>query len=123
VPADRQCRHLFPIFVADVRVADLRPIGRIVDLLTASLLDEQLPIDALGRLNPDDVRLAKTASRPVLGVTNELAFECGWQIDDAGGLWNIDADELNRQVRRGLHTKEGQYRRPLELVHERLQLP
>lgn len=114
---------LFPIFVADVRVTDLRPIGRIVDLLTASLLDEQLPIDALGLLDPDDVRLAKTASRHVLGVMNEMAFECGWHIDHAGGLWNINADELNRQLRRGLHTKDGQYRRPLELVHERLQLP
>ncbi|MGH3085325.1 MAG: DUF6933 domain-containing protein [Gaiellaceae bacterium] len=114
---------LFPIFVADVRVTELRPIGRIADLLMAALLDEQLPIDALGRLDPDGVRVAKTASRHVLGVMNEMAFECGWHIGQAGGLWNIDADELNWRLRRGLHTKDGQYRVPLELVHERLQHP
>lgn len=112
---------LFPIFVADVRVTDLRPIGRVVDLLTAALLEEQPPIDALGRLDPGEVRVAKTASRNVLGVMNEMAFECGWHIKQAGGLSNINADDLNRHLRRGLHTKDGQYRVPLELVHERLQ--
>ena len=113
---------LFPIFVSDVRISDLRPIGRrIVDLLTVALLEEELPIDALGPLAPDDVRVAKTASRHVLGVMNEMAFECAWHVDQAGGLWNISAHELNRHLRRSLHTKDGQYRVPLELVRERLQ--
>ncbi|MEJ7568493.1 MAG: hypothetical protein WKF41_09545 [Gaiellaceae bacterium] len=113
---------LFPIFVPDIRISDVRPIRpRIVDLLIAALLEEQLPVDALGRLAPEDVRLAKTASRHVLGVMNEMALECGWHVDQAGGLWNINADELNRHLRRSLHTKDGQYRVPLELVHERLQ--
>lgn len=86
-----------------------------------ALLDEQLPTDALGGLDPDDVRLAKIASRHVLGVINEMALQCGWQIDQAGGLWKLNADELNRHLRRSLHTKDGQYRIPLKLVHERLQ--
>ena len=39
---------LFPIFVPDIRISDVRPIGpRIVDLLIAALLEEQLPVDAL----------------------------------------------------------------------------
>jgi hypothetical protein len=111
---------LFPIFVADVRSTDLRPIGRIVGLLTMALLEEQLPTDVLGLLDPDNVRVAKTASRHVLGVMNEMAFECSWRAEQAGGLENINADELNRQLRRGLHTKDGDYEVPLELVHERL---
>lgn len=112
---------LFPTFVPDIRVADLRPFGRrIVALLEGALLDEGLPVSALGRLDPDTVRLAKTASRHVLGVMNEIAFECSWHADQAGGLCNVNADELNHHLRRSLHTKDGQYRVPLELVHDRL---
>ncbi len=112
---------LFSIFVADVRAADLRPVGRrIVGLVEGALLEEGLPVDALGSLDPDDVRLAKTASRHVLGVMNEMALRCRWQIDQAGGLPNIKTAELNHQLRRGLHTKGGEYRVPLELVLARL---
>ncbi|MGH2947211.1 MAG: DUF6933 domain-containing protein [Solirubrobacteraceae bacterium] len=114
---------LFPIFVADIRISDLRPIRRVVDLLKRALLEEDLPIDALGLLDPNDVQLAKTASRHVLGVMNEMAFECGWHIDQAEGLWNINVDDLNHHLRRSLHTKDGQYQVPLELVHERVQRP
>ena len=113
---------LFSLFVADIRVSDLRPFERrIVDLLTAALLDEGLPSDALGSLEPSEARIAKTESRHVLGVMNQMAFEIGWHADQAGGLGNIDVDELNRHLRRSLHTKDGDYRVPLELVHERLQ--
>jgi hypothetical protein len=112
---------LFALFVADIRVSDLRPFeGRIVELLNGALLEEGLPKDALGRLEPTDVRLAKTASRQVLGVMNQMALEIGWHVDQAGGLWNTEVDELNRHVRRSLHTKDGDYQVPLELVHERL---
>jgi hypothetical protein len=38
----------------------------------------------------------------------------------AGGLWNIDVDQLNRDLRRSLRPKDGDYRVPLELVLERL---
>lgn len=112
---------LFALFAADIRVSDLRPFEhRIVDLLAAALLAEGLPIDALGRLEPSDVRLAKTASRHVLGVMNQMALEIGWHVDQAGGLWNVGIDALNSHLRRSLHTKDGDYRVPLELVHERL---
>lgn len=113
---------LFSLLVADIRVSDLRPFeSRVVDLLPGALHEEGLPIDALGRLEPSEVRIAKTASRHVLGVMNQMAFEIGWHIDQAGGLWNVEVDELNSHLRRSLHTKNGDYRIPLELVHERLQ--
>ena len=44
---------LFSLFVADIRVSDLRPFERhIVDLVVGALLEEGLPIDALGGLEP-----------------------------------------------------------------------
>jgi hypothetical protein len=52
---------------------------------------------------------------------NQMALGIGWYADQAGGLWNIDVDELNRNLRRSLHTKDGDYQLPLELVRERLQ--
>ena len=92
---------LFTLFVADIRVNDLRPFERrIVELLTGALLEEGLSSDALGRLEPNEVRLAKTASRHVLGVMNQMALEIGWHVDPVGGLWNIDVDGLNRHLRR-----------------------
>ena len=91
---------LFSLFVVDVRVNDLRPFGRgIVDLLTVALVEEGLPIDALGRLEATEVRVAKTASRHVLVVMNQMAFEIEWQIDRVGGVRNLEVDELNRQLR------------------------
>jgi hypothetical protein len=80
-----------------------------------------LPIDVLGRLDPGEAQLAKTASRHILGVMNQMAFGIGWHVDQAGGLESIEIDELNSHLRRSLHTKEGDYRVPLELVRERLQ--
>jgi hypothetical protein len=113
---------LFALFVADIRVSDLRPFERrIVDLLAGALLEEGLPIEALGRLDPSEVRFAKTASRHVLGVMNQMAFEIGWHVEQAGDLGNIDIDELNRHLRRSLHTKDGDYQIPLELIHDLLE--
>ena len=58
---------LFPVFVADVRKADLRPIGPyVVGLLDEHLRSEGLAADILGRLDPADVHVAKTASRSIL---------------------------------------------------------
>lgn len=113
---------LYSLFVADIRVSDLLPVERrLVELLTGALLEEGLPIDALGSLAPEQVRIAKTASKHVLGVMNQMALEISWQTDQVGGLWNLDSDMLNHHLRRSLHTKNGEYRIPLELVHERLQ--
>lgn len=112
---------LFPVFVADVHAPALRPIEqKIVGLIEGALLEEGLPADALGPLDPDYVQVAKTASRHVLGVMNEMAFECGWQIDQAGGLWNVELDELNHHLRRSLHSRNGDYHEPLRLALERL---
>jgi hypothetical protein len=52
---------------------------------------------------------------------NQMTLEIGWHVDQSGGLWNVNVDELNSQLRRSLHTKDGDYRVPLALAHERLQ--
>ena len=111
---------LFPVLVADVRARDLRPPGPfVVHRIRAALADEGLPRDAHGVLDPDAVRVARTASRQVLGFMNDSAQTSRWIIDEAGGLEHADVQDLNRFLRRTLHDRGG-YHQPLELVAERL---
>lgn len=92
---------LFSIFVPDVSVVDLRPFGRfVVPVVEAAMGSEGLPVDALGALDPDSEAVAKTASRSVLGCMNDLAIQCEYRIEDAGGLDRLDIDQLNRELRR-----------------------
>jgi len=44
------------------------------------LRSEGLPLDSLGRLDPDSVQLAKTASRSILGFMNEMAVLLRYEI-------------------------------------------
>ena len=111
---------LFPIFVADVRKADITPIGPyVVSLVEEHLSSEGLAPGALGRLDPDDVPLAKTASRSVLGVMNETAVHARYRIEATGGIDRTDAAFLNRYLRRALHNRAGTYVTPLDLVGKR----
>lgn len=111
---------LFPVFVADVRKADLRPIGAfVVSLVERHVHSEGLAADTLGLLDPDDVRLAKTASRSILGVMNDTAVHARYRIEAMGGIDHADVEFLNRFLRRSLHNQEGEYVTPLELVAQR----
>ena len=111
---------LFSVFLPGVRKADLRPIGvYVVKAVEADLRSESLPLDTFGRLNPDTVRLAKTASRSILGFMNEMAVHLRYQVADAGGLSHCDISALNHHLRRTLHNRGG-YVYPIELVAQRL---
>lgn len=113
---------LFPVFVADVRKADITPIGPyVVSLIEEHLGSEGLAPDALGRLDPDDVQLAKTASRSILGVMNDTAVHARYRIDAMGGIDRTDAAFLNRYLRRTLHNRAGAYVTPLDLFAQRAQ--
>jgi len=112
---------LFPVFVADVRKADLRPLGPyVVSLVEEHLRSEVLAANALGRLDPDDVHLAKTASRSILGVMNDTARHARYRIEAMGGIDRSDTLFLNRFLRRTLHNRAGDYVTPLDLVTQRL---
>lgn len=107
---------LFPVFVADVRAADVRPLADfVVAKIEVELASEGLLSDCLGRLDPEAVQVAKTASRSVLGSMNEMAFYLDYAVADAGGLSHCDSTALNRHLRRRLYSSDG-YATPLELV-------
>ena len=112
---------LFPVFVADVRKADITPIGPyVVGLVEEHLRSEGLAPDTLGPLDPTDVQLAKTASRSIVGVMNDVAFHARYRIEAMGGIDRSDTVFLNRFLRRALHNRAGDYVTPLDLVAQRL---
>ena len=112
---------LFPVFVADVRKADLQPIGPyVVSLVEEHLRSEGLAADALGTLDPEDVHLAKTANRSILGVMNDAAVHARYRVEAMGGIDRSDTVFLNRSLRRALHNRGGEYVTPLDLVAQRL---
>jgi hypothetical protein len=112
---------VFPVFVAAIRKEELRPLGDyLVKRLEPELRAEGLPPQSLGRLDPDDLQLAKTASRSMLGFMNEMAVHCDYAVADAGGLSRCDIGALNHRLRRTLHNRGGDYATPLELVAQRL---
>ena len=92
---------LFSIFTPDVRANDLRPLGRfVVPLIKDALNSEGLASDTFGNFVADDVELAKTANRSVLGCMNELAWFCKLAFLDAGDIRRLDVAKLNYQLRR-----------------------
>ena len=115
---------LFPVFVADVRKADITPIEPyVVSLVEKHLHSEGLAANTLGLLNPDDVHLAKTANRSILGVMNDAALHARYRIEAMGGIDRSDTLFLNRFLRRVLHNRAGDYVTPLDLVAQRRRCP
>jgi hypothetical protein len=95
---------LFPVFATDIRKAEVAPIGAaVVALVEHELIEEDLPTNTFGELDPGSVLIAKTASRVVLGYMNEIARFCEYAIFQDGGLERCDVGSLNRALRRELH--------------------
>ena len=110
----------FSLFVPDVRKADLARFGPWVEAQVISALDdEQQPRDVLGPIDGGELRVAATASRRVLGLMNDIAFNVEHFIRLRGGLAAIDAVELNRQLQRTLHRYHDVDAEPLDLIEQR----
>ncbi|HLY64910.1 MAG TPA: hypothetical protein VKU60_05195, partial [Chloroflexota bacterium] len=69
-----------------MRASDVRPIGRfIVSLIEHELAVEGLRVDTFGKLDPDNVLIAKTADRSILGCMNDMASLCESVVVIYGG--------------------------------------
>ena len=112
---------LFSIFEADVRAADLRETRRLVTgMVERELSRENLPPVTFGNLRSQELILAKTADRSVLGCMNDMAFLCEVIISGAGGLAHCDLGELNQALHRNINSSRG-YRPPVELAAQQLE--
>jgi hypothetical protein len=96
---------LFSVFMPNVTAAGLRPIGPpIVSAIQAALQVEGLPVDTLGDLDPQQVAVAKTADRRILGTINDLAFTTEHVIATAGGLHPTDRPGHHQPSRSAVRT-------------------
>jgi hypothetical protein len=91
-----------------VRAVDLRATHRLVtELVERELRREGLPPATFGNLRSQELILAKTADRSVLGCMNDMAFLCEVAISDAGGLAHFDLGELNHALHRNINSSRG----------------
>jgi hypothetical protein len=92
---------LLSVFVPDVRIGQVRPLGPfLVPLIADQLAAEGLPADTLGVLDSARVVVAKTADRKVLGCMNDLAFTCERAVVSDGGLAHLDLPRLHSHLHR-----------------------
>lgn len=118
---------LFSVFVPDISVSDLRPFGGfVVPAVSSAVQSEGLPATTFGLLDTEDVAVAKTASRSVLGCMNDLTTHCHYAVEDADGLELLNVEQLNRRLRRTILGPLGSiypieaardYRRPMTNSH------
>jgi hypothetical protein len=110
---------LFSIFEPDLRAAELRDTFNLVTrLIGRELGAENLPATTFGVLGSQELIVARTADRSVLGCMNDMALLCGYAVMDSGGLQNVDSVELNRSLHRNINSARG-YQRPLDLAGRR----
>jgi hypothetical protein len=113
-----QAATLFPIYVPDVRVEDLRPIGPFMTRhVQDALVSEQLPPDLFGPLE-GDVPIARTASRSILASMNDMVAQARHWIRYFGHLDPEEAAALNKELR-GTPYGARDYRMPRELAARR----
>lgn len=106
---------LFPILSPHGTRTALRDTGPLVTgLITDALAGEGLPADTFGLLDPTTFRIAKTASRRVLGTMTDMAQASAHLLDRAHGPDALD--DVNRQLRRWLCGRDGDYVVPLDLA-------
>jgi hypothetical protein len=113
---------LFTIFEADVTAARLRAASELLTgLISRELSREGLPAATFGDLD-QEVLLAKTADRSVLGCMNDMAFLCEHAIGQTGSLATTDLASLNKWLRRNINSARG-YQQPIELAAARTRHP
>lgn len=111
---------LFPVFAPDVRAPELRATKHLVTrLITGELIAEDLPVDTFSDLARDELVVAKTADRRVLGCMNDLAFLCEETAARSDGLSHLDVAALNASMHRLIHSTSG-YIPPIDAVRARV---
>lgn len=84
-------------------------------MIRDALNSEGLPSNTFGDLVADEVELAKTADRSVLGCMNEMAWFSELVIMDAGNIRLLDVAQLNHELRRLIFGPLGRAH-PIELA-------
>jgi Domain of unknown function (DUF6933) len=110
---------LFSIFEPGLLAGDLRDTRNLVTgLIRREMAAENLPAATFGSPDSQDLIVARTADRSVLGCMNDMALLCEYAVRDSGGLRNLDPADLNRSLHRNINSARG-YQRPVDLAARR----
>lgn len=105
----------YPIFVPDVRKAELAHPGRFfAGTAVDALVHDGMAADALGTLDPTQAALARTTDRSVLGVMTDMAFLTEHLTRDSGGLAHLDIEAHNMFLRRTPYGRARDMSRPID---------
>jgi hypothetical protein len=111
---------LSSVFSPNVSAGALRATGTLfAQLVATALADEGLPGGCFGDLAYDELTIAKTGDRQILGCMNDFSSICEHTAINTGGLTRLDAAQLNRTLHRIIHRARG-YEPPIDAVRERL---
>jgi hypothetical protein len=111
---------LFSMFEPGVRAADLRDTHHLVTrLIGRELAREGLPATTFGVLGVQELVVARTADRSVLGCMNDMAVLCDRRITASGSWRQADLADLNQALRRNINSARG-YQQPIDLARRRL---
>jgi hypothetical protein len=95
---------LFSIFEPGLPAAELRDTrNRVTRLIGSELAAENLRAATFGSLDCEDLTVARTADRSVLGCMNDMAVMCEYAVMDSGGLDNVDLAEVNQSLHRNIN--------------------
>lgn len=88
-------------------------------LIRRELAREGLPAATFGPLDTQELIVAKTADRRVLGCMNDMAVLCEHEIASSDDLRHADLADLNHAPRRNINSPRG-YQRPVDLARRRV---
>ena len=108
---------LFSVLAADIKKADITPIGPFIsDMLMTRCAREGISpalVDVGGIAAPV---IARTANKSVLAVMSQMQIEIGYMPRGHGGYERFDPDGWNHFLNRALRKRERDYTTPLDLV-------
>jgi len=79
----------------------------VTGLIARELAREGLPLTTFGLLGRQELIVARTADRSVLGCINDMAVLCEHAIATSGGLRQADLADLNGALRRNIDSTRG----------------
>jgi len=91
----------------------------VTGLIGPELSREGLPTVTFGRLGEQELLVARTADRSVLGCMTDMAILCEHAIGESGGQRHADLAGLKRALQRNINSTRA-YQRPIDTAAQRV---
>ena len=113
---------LYSVFVPGLKKPDFERLDEVFgQRLFKALMWDEFAQTQIERMLEDCrmVRFTRSSNRSVLGSMNDMRFHIGWNVEDDGGLENLDLPGCHRRLNR-IPFKAAGYGYPVERLLEYL---